>query len=91
MPICVLEALGTGLPVVTMDVGEVNRVIFDGKNGEILKERNTKAFTDAIIRNLSNKKNISGTPCVNSIQDYVPQKVLKPLYENYYRLANLKQ
>jgi len=86
MPICILESLACGVPVVSMDVGEVKRVVKNGLNGVVVKERNSKSFADAIEEVLEYSRKYSGRPCIDSVADYQPQRVLAPIYENYRRL-----
>ncbi|MGH2579015.1 MAG: glycosyltransferase family 4 protein, partial [Actinomycetota bacterium] len=47
MPMSVLEALGSGLPVATTDVGEVRRVVRPGVNGEIAGSRSVEDLVRA--------------------------------------------
>ncbi|MDR0318485.1 MAG: glycosyltransferase family 4 protein, partial [Nitrososphaerota archaeon] len=48
-PFVVLEALATGLPVVTTTVGGIAETIETGKNGLLVKPFNSKQFSDAIL------------------------------------------
>jgi glycosyltransferase involved in cell wall biosynthesis len=48
MPMSVLEALGSGLPVATTDVGEVRRVVRPGVNGEIAGSRSVEDLVRAM-------------------------------------------
>lgn len=83
----VLEALGCGLPVVTTDVGEVRRVVKPGVNGEIAASRTAKDLASAIATGLDRIEAYAGLPCTEAVADYVPQKVLAPVYETYRLLA----
>lgn len=87
MPISVIEALGSGLPVVTTDVGEVDRVVKNNINGEIVKEHTAPALCAAIIRALAQLKSIAGKPCTEAASQYTPARVLAPVYDRYRRLA----
>jgi glycosyltransferase involved in cell wall biosynthesis len=87
MPMSVLEALGCGVPVVTTKVGEVRRVVHSGLNGQVVDDRSPEAFARAALELLSRGDACRGTPCVEAVQEYVPQRVLAPVYENYRRLA----
>lgn len=91
MPMCVLEALGSGLPVVTTDVGEVRRVVIPGVNGEIVTERTCSAIAEAIKRTLDARDSFSGKPCTDAVQNYTPGCVLEPIYQNYRHLAGGSQ
>jgi glycosyltransferase involved in cell wall biosynthesis len=48
-PFAVLEALATGLPVVTTTVGGIPETIQSGKNGLLVQPFNSKQFSDAIL------------------------------------------
>jgi glycosyltransferase involved in cell wall biosynthesis len=89
MPMCVLEALGCGIPVVTTRVGEVERVVKPGINGEILSEATPESLKESLERCLANAASYRGNACLNSVLDYVPNKVLQPVYEQYRRLRCL--
>lgn len=87
MPMCVLEALGCGIPVVTTTVGEVERVVHHGINGQVVQGHSPEAFARAVLELLSKREACRGQPCTDAVRDYVPRKVLAPVYENYRRLA----
>lgn len=53
-PLVVLEAMGTGLPVVTTDEGAIPEMVRDGVDGLICPKGDPKALTDALERLLSN-------------------------------------
>jgi glycosyltransferase involved in cell wall biosynthesis len=88
MPMSVLEALGSGLPVATMDVGEVRRVVRPGVNGEIASPRSAEALSTAIAVCLDRLAAYAGAPCTEAARDYVPEKVLAPVYQTYRDLAS---
>lgn len=55
-PFAVLEALSTGLPVVTTKVGGIPETIIDGKNGFMCQPFNAQQFADRIIYLLEHPK-----------------------------------
>jgi glycosyltransferase involved in cell wall biosynthesis len=87
MPMAVLEALGSGLPVATTDVGEVRRVVRPGVNGEIAGSRSVEDLVRAVAHCLDRLDIYAGAPCTEAVADYVPHKVLAPVYETYRVLA----
>jgi glycosyltransferase involved in cell wall biosynthesis len=55
-PFAVLEALSTGLPVVTTTVGGIPETIQTGKNGFLVKPFDEKAFADRILYLLEHRE-----------------------------------
>jgi glycosyltransferase involved in cell wall biosynthesis len=89
MPMCILEALGSGLPVAVTDVGELRRIIQPGVNGEIASEHSPDALSSAILLCINHYDAYSGKPCLDVAMNYTPSKVLEQVYQNYRRLAGL--
>ncbi len=87
MPMSVLEALGSGVPVVATDVGEVRRVVLQGRTGRIVPERTPEALAAALSTALNERLDYAGRPCLDAAAPYTPARVLAPIYENYRRLA----
>jgi glycosyltransferase involved in cell wall biosynthesis len=83
MPIALLEALATGIPVVCTDVGEVRLVVHDGINGQISKAREPKSFADAILQGLRQAASFRGAACVEAVSNYRPEQVLENIYANH--------
>jgi len=91
MPMCVLEALASGLPVASTDVGEVARVVAPGVNGELLSIHGPEQLANAMVKCLRSADKYRGRPCTDAVQDFLPVKVLKPIYENYRKLAAISK
>jgi glycosyltransferase involved in cell wall biosynthesis len=89
MPIAVLEALATGLPVVSTDVGELRRVIRDGINGRLCPCGAPEALAAAINDALDGVGTMRGEPCERSVLPYHPERVLSQLYANHRRQAQV--
>lgn len=83
MPIVVLEALASGLPVVTTDVGEVALTVQNGLNGAIVAERTAQTLGDAICATLENADALRGAACTRAIAPYLPERVLGRIYDNH--------
>jgi len=54
MPMCLLEALAAGCPVVATDVGDVAKVIRSGVTGLLIKPGDVAALSDAILEIILN-------------------------------------
>jgi len=87
MPMAVIEALASGVPVATTRVGEVGLVVKDGICGRIAESHSEEHLTSAISWCLDNLDKIAGAPCTESASQYSPAIVLEPVYENYRKLA----
>jgi glycosyltransferase involved in cell wall biosynthesis len=83
MPIAVLEALSTGLPVVSTRVGEVSLVIQNGLSGWISEERTAQSLANAICMALADLDSMTGGPCETAVTPYFPEKILSLLYSNH--------
>jgi len=81
MPMSVLEALACGTPVVTTPVGEVGKVVRNGSSGEITVGFQTDDIVKAVTHVLTDPERYPSEVCVEAIEDYVPAKVLQPVYE----------
>ena len=91
MPMCVLEALACGLPVVCTRVGEVARVVLPSKTGELAAALTADALCQALCTVLAR----AGGPtnaydpqaCAAAVQPYGPRQVLAPVYARIDALA----
>jgi glycosyltransferase involved in cell wall biosynthesis len=87
MPVAVLEALATGLPVVSTNVGEIPLFVRNGVNGQIISNRTPSAMADAIYAALEKLELMTGEPCTASVAEYQPENVLHLLFDNHRRQA----
>jgi glycosyltransferase involved in cell wall biosynthesis len=87
MPVAVLEALATGLPVVSTNVGEIPLFVHNGVNGQIIPNRTASAVADAIGAASEQLDSMTGDPCTASVAEYQPEKVLHLLFDNHRRQA----
>ncbi len=51
-----IEAMASGLPVITLDGGGNRDLIINGKNGFLIQDQNTEEFADRIIEVFQNKE-----------------------------------
>ncbi len=88
MPLCVLEALGCGLPVVTTDVGEVKRVVRNSFSGEVIESFSPEDIAKALEKVISHPYIYSKENCSSCVIGYTPEKILAPVYEMIRTLSN---
>lgn len=85
MPVVILEALASGLPVVSTNVGGIKEMIDDTK-GILVEPRNKEALTEAMIKMIETHKNYDANYLRNSvIEKYGYESVgrfLSGLYSN---------
>jgi exopolysaccharide biosynthesis WecB/TagA/CpsF family protein len=87
MPMALLEALGSGLPVVTTEVGEVRKVMREGINGLVCTDRNPEGFAQALEQVLTNSAHWDQQAIQTTVHAFHPSKVLQPAYDNYRMLG----
>lgn len=87
MPRAMLEALGSGIPVVSTDVGEVSEILCPGVNGYIVEPGNDSAFARAVTEVVSAPDKFSVDRCLASVERYHPYKRLAPVYAVYRQLS----
>lgn len=87
MPMAMLEALASGLPVVSTPVGEVPAVVRAGLNGCVASGRSAHELAASLDHVRIHQAEFPVAQCAASIERYTPAHVLRPIYENYRRLA----
>lgn len=88
MPMALLEALGSGLPVAVTDVGEVRRVVRPGINGAIAVAQEPEAFAAALGEVLDQALPWRGAPARDAVEPFQPAAVLAPAYESYRHIGS---
>lgn len=81
MPRAVLEALASGLPVVTTDVGEVRAVVIDGVCGQVSADFEPVSIARSLEEVLTHRSRYSPENCARSVTAYTPAQVLAPVYD----------
>ncbi|GAA2564288.1 glycosyltransferase family 4 protein [Pseudonocardia hydrocarbonoxydans] len=61
MPLSVLEAMASGLPVVATDVGDIGRAVQDGATGFVVPPQDPERLADALEKLLRNPSDRAGT------------------------------
>jgi glycosyltransferase involved in cell wall biosynthesis len=82
-----LEALASGLPVVTTPVGTVGRVVAGDDCGAIIQPVTGDGVARAIARTLARDPGEIGAAAIRAVAPYRARAVLPQLYEDARRLA----
>jgi glycosyltransferase involved in cell wall biosynthesis len=87
MPIAVLEAQASGLPVLGYELGGVRDVVADGETGLIVAGRDASALARAMVALTVGDLALEPCACRAAATPYFAENVLPLLYENYLKLA----
>jgi glycosyltransferase involved in cell wall biosynthesis len=87
MPITAIEALASGLPVVAPDVGELPRLVDNGRTGWLVKERTPAALAAGVGQALGLPVEETVVACRALAARYRARVVLAPVYELHRELA----
>ena len=83
MPISVLEAMGTGLPVVSTNVGELTRVVISGRNGRLVDSHEPTDLANAVLEVLGQPSAPLRAASIELVSPYIPERVLGPVFDAY--------
>lgn len=89
MPIAVLEALASGLPVVCTDTGELRNMIQEGKTGRIVRDMNLESLVLAIEDMLKFAPPERRIACAESVELYRATRVAGEFFERERTAAEL--
>lgn len=90
MPICVIEGMGMGLPIVTRPVAGIPDVLIDGENGFLVESREPADFAvkvKCLIENKTLWQIVSHNNIVKARENYEIRNVVKRLEEMYWEVA----
>jgi glycosyltransferase involved in cell wall biosynthesis len=82
-----LEALACGLPVVTTPVGQVSRVVADGRAGVMARDRSPEALAAGLEWVVSQPTGALRTASATAAAPYLADRVLEELYAYNRELA----
>jgi glycosyltransferase involved in cell wall biosynthesis len=89
LPITILEAMATGLPIIASSVGSIPEVIQDGKNGFLIEAGDYKALAEK-IKLLIRNKDLRQQMAINNVKkiaaNYDKNVVLLQLRNEYDKL-----
>ncbi len=87
LPISMLEAMASKLPVIASDVGDIGSVINDGENGYLVPATDTQAMTENIITLVNNPeiRQILAKNALTDIEKKYSAAAMTESYCNIYR------
>lgn len=91
MPLSVLEAFSSGLPVVGFKVPGVEGVVVHGYNGMLVQARNVKALADTILFLLENhslREQLGKNARENAVSNYSFERIIPRLESLYMEASN---
>lgn len=89
MPRVAVEALASGIPVVSTDAGDAWRIVKSGYSGMLVSKHDAAEMAEAIMQVLENKKNFSPDKCVEAVKNYSMDIILGNIYKIYRDLAEI--
>ncbi len=83
-----MEAQASGLPCVGFNTASIPEVVIDNETGILVKTKDTKTFSEAVIELLSNsrKREQFSKNGIENARNYDWAKIVKKLYEEYNKL-----
>ncbi len=88
MPRVVLEALATGVPVVSTAVGDVSKVVINGQSGYVVSSRNAQAIAARVVDVLNSRPNLAA--CRNAIANFEATAVLEKIESVNQQIARMR-
>jgi glycosyltransferase involved in cell wall biosynthesis len=89
-PLTLVEAMASGLPIVTTATCGMRDIIRDGKNGRLIPLYSTEAIVEAVsalIENLSSRETIGRAARHEALAQYSWDQVAAPVWATYERLC----
>lgn len=87
MPLCVLESLACGTPVVSTDVGEVGLAVAPGVSGALSASRSSVEIA-SLLRSVLEDPRITAHTCSASVEPFGARRVLAALLDDHRRILS---
>jgi glycosyltransferase involved in cell wall biosynthesis len=91
LPICIIEAMRAGLPVIASDVGGVNELVMEGKTGLLVKPGSPDDLRNVILRLVDDEQMLRAMGKAGRArfeQYFTLDKMIDPTIELYQQLAS---
>lgn len=89
LPLVVLEALGSGTPIVTTRCGETPKLL-SADSGIVCQERTPECIADALCRILLHPEDYPIESCVKTAQPYAARTVVRDVYGEMFNRWELQ-
>jgi glycosyltransferase involved in cell wall biosynthesis len=90
MPTVVLEALACGIPVVSTDVGDVSKIVKNGKTGELILNRDPKSVQNALLKVIERDCETYKMECITEAKRFSWEVVSQEIIKVYNEVAREK-
>ncbi len=87
MPTVVLEALACGVPVVSTDVGDVSKVVINGKTGELILNRDPESVQNALLKVIEKDCETYKDDCIAEAQRFSWEIISQDIIKVYNDVA----
>lgn len=87
LPLVVLEALASGIPVVTTHCGETPKFL-QPRSGLVCSQRTPQSVAEALQQILDQPQNFPAQACLETVSPFKVQKVVGQVYEQMYERWN---
>lgn len=77
MPMAIMEALATGVPVAASNVGEIKRVVRNNENGKLIDNPTSETYKNCLIECLNCLEKISGSNCIRVVSEFRPILIMQ--------------
>ena len=87
-PLVVLEAIESGLPIISYDMPCIREIFINGNEGIIIENRDDKKYVDAMIElaNSKNKREEIAVNAINRAKDFSMENIGKQWEELFKEL-----
>ena len=89
LPIVMLEALASGLPVVSTDTGEVKSVICRGQTGIAVSRMEAQPLAQALQDVLTHPDQFNSNECAKAAEAYRPKSILPGFFDEIRKNAGI--
>jgi glycosyltransferase involved in cell wall biosynthesis len=87
LPVVVLEAMASGLPVVSTQTGEIRKIVREGVTGRVVENEDPHVLGEALLDIFNSTSPYDPRVCANAASMYQPNIVLESFFEEIRKIA----